>query len=189
MAGEWQVVVSQEQKNVCVNPALGLVFFEEQALAYNYKTNQWSLLTDIDGKAFFSVHDADQVLGIVDPLSVTTLDIYDSSHSGTKATEATLTTGDFQLNESGRVVIDWSRPYGDMAGNATSNFPRIGVKDNLNSTVAWSNAATVNSRTGKYHYRAATIPPEGRYMSLELRYSTYTSIAGVALEVYPTGKG
>jgi len=180
--------VSQQQQNVAVNPALGLVFFEDRALAYNYKTGQWSYLADIDGKGFFSVHDSDQVLGIVDPLSDTTLDIYDSSHSGSKPAEATLATGDFQLNEAGRVVIDWARPYGDMAGNATSNFPRVGVKDNLNSTVAWSNAATVNSRTGKYHYRAATIPPEGRYMKLELRYATYTSISGVEIEFFPAGK-
>ena len=177
-----------QQKNVTINPALNLVFFEDQSLAYNYKTQQWSYLADLDGKGFFSVHDADQMLGIVDPLSATAIDIYDASHSGHINSEVTLTTGDFQLSESRRSVIDSARPYGDMAGNATSNFPRVGVKDNLNSTVAWSNAATVNSRTGKYHYRAATIPPEGRYMKLELRYETYTSISGVEIEFFPAGK-
>ena len=180
--------IQPEQKNVVINPAISTVFFQDQALAYNYKTQQWSELNDLSGKGFFSTHSADRVLGVVDYLDTDSLVIYFSSSTGSKPVGATFATGDFQLNPQGRAVVDWARPFGDMAGNATSNFPRIGVKDNLNSTVAWSNAATVNSRTGKYHYRAATIPAEGRYVSLELQYSTFTSISGVELEFYPQGK-
>ena len=174
-----------EQKNVVVNPSITTVFFQDQALAYNYKTQQWSRLPAASGKRFFAVQDSDKVLGTIED-NAFSLHVQDSQVTGAAGATATVVTGDFDINAGGRALIDAVRP---LTGNVYASLIRIGVKDLETSTVAWSTGTAINSRTGQSNFRSAAIPAEGRYHRAELRFSDgVTTISGAEFSFIPAGE-
>ena len=54
-----------KQTNLVKNEARGLIFFEEDNLCYNYKTNQWTEITGWGSVGMFSVDNASADIGLV----------------------------------------------------------------------------------------------------------------------------
>jgi len=174
-----------EQKNVVVNPSITTVFFEDQALAYNYKTQQWTRLPASSGKRFFAVQDSDRVLGTIEDSSFS-LHVQDSQVTGAAGATLTMVTGEFNLNVGGRAIVDAVRP---AQGDGFVSLIRVGVKDQESDSVAWSTGSAINSRSGQSNFRAAAVPAEGRYHRLEMRYSDgVTTVAGAEFSFVPAGK-
>lgn len=174
-----------EQKNVVVNPAIDTVFFQSKSLAYNYKTNQWSRLPSADGKRFFQVFESDKVLGTIQDSSFALM-VQSSSSSGAAPATATVVTGDFELNPSGRAIVDAARPITD---GASVSSVKIGVKDLPSSSVTWATGTALNSRTGMSNFRGGANKPEGRYHRAEFIFTGgFTTITGADFEFFPAGK-
>lgn len=184
-----------EQKNVIVNPAISTVFFQSQSLAYNYKTKQWSHLTQVDGYRFFPVYGSDKVLGIVEPrTSGITWAIYDSASTGSGDLGVIMKTGALEVNPNSFATVDWSRPVAD-ADAIEPVFPRIGVRNTKTGTENVVYASSAESRTGRHYYRGSsnTVPPTGRYFTFEVRYgdqasATLTSFRGLEVSYTEAGE-
>ena len=182
------VSLQPEQKTVCVNPSMGLVFFEDQAVAYNYKTDQWSKLSSVEGQRFFGVQDNSKVLGTIMADSGTgfTVAIHDSEDGNAVAQDATFTTGAPQLTEGRRSIIEGVRPLGD---GVSASSVRIGAQELISDSVTWATGSSVNSRTGMSNFRAGDGVPEGRYLRLEMVFSGgFTTAYGADIEFFPSGE-
>jgi hypothetical protein len=184
--------IQPEQQNVVINPSLNTVFFEDRAIAYNYRTGQWTSLDRISSRGFFAVQDSDKQIGTIES-SGNFKHIGDGS-GGTFST-ATVTTGEFDLNPGGRAIVNAIRPIAD---GATVTSIQVDTRDHLNETIdsarratagAKSTGTAVNSRTGWSHFRGATNPAEGRYHRATLVFTTtFTTINGMEVDFTPTGK-
>ena len=175
-----------EQKNVVVNPAITTVFFQAQALAYNYKSKQWTRLPASDGKRFFAVQDSDRVLGTIEESAKAIVMVQDSSSTGAIGATATVVTGEFELNPGGRAIVDAVRPLTD---GASLSSVRIGVRDIPSDSVTWATGTALNARTGQSNFRGGTNKPEGRYHRAELVFTGgFTTISGADFEFFPAGK-
>lgn len=175
-----------EQKNVVINPSMGLVFFQDQSVVYNYKTNQWTRLSSVSGKRFFPVSDNAGVLGTVEESGVFVM-VQDSRFvTATAAQTATVITGDFELNPGGRAVIDGVRPISD---GASLSSVRIGVRSLLSDSVTYATGSAINSRTGMSNFRGGANIPEGRYARAEFVFTGgFTTVTGADFEFYEAGE-
>lgn len=181
------VVIQPEQKNVCVNPSLNMVFFQDQALAFNFKTGQWTRLAINDGKKFFDVQDTGKVLGTVETSGVFSQMVQDSESTGAAAATATIETGEFEPEEGAKVCIDGIRPIHN--GGDTSLSVRLSVRDLLSESVAVVTGTSLNSRTRMANFRGQANRPVGRWVSASFSYpSTFTTITGAEFEFFPDGK-
>ncbi len=165
-----------EQKNVCANPSLQTIFFEENNIAFNYKSQQWSRQSALASTTYYPV---DTVEGIVGQIvySGTGVDVQDSSNGAYQ--NATITTGAFDLNESGRTVIQGIRPL--INGGTTT--VKVGIQDGLGDSVTWSSSASLNSRTKYANFRS-----EGRYVRAEITITDgFTTVLGADVEYTPSG--
>jgi len=175
-----------EQKNVVVNPAIHTVFFESQALAYNYKTGQWSRLPASDGKRFFSVQEADRVLGTIEENGKAIVMIQDSNQAAATPSTATIVAGEVQPNPVGRAVIDSARPVHD---GASLTSIRVGTRDLPSDSVSWATGTALNSRTGQSNFRNGTNTPEGRYLRAEFVFGGgFTTVSGADFGWFDAGK-
>lgn len=179
--------IQPEQKNVVVNPSMNLVFFQDQALAFNYKTNQWTRLPAVSGRGFFAVQDSDRVLGTIETSGVTSKMIQDSNIASATVATATIATGEFEPNEGGKVLIDGVRPIHN--GGDTSLSVNLTVRDLLSEAVATCTGTALNSRTRMANFRAAANRPVGRWISASFSYpSAFTTLTGAEFEFFPAGK-
>jgi len=179
------VTIQQEQKNVVVNAATNTVFFQDQALCYNYKTGQWSRLSSASGKRFFGVNNSARLLGTIENTGLSVM-VQDSSTAlSASAVTATVVTGDFELNPGGRALVDGVRPLTDGASLASV---RIGVKSLLSDTINWSTGTSINSRTGMSNFRAGDNVAEGRYHRSEFVFTGgFTTVSGADFEFSAEG--
>ncbi len=181
------VAIQSEQKNVAINPALNLVFFEDQALAYNYKTDQWTRLPAVSGRGFFSVQQAAKILGTIETSAVSNKDIQDSS-GGAFAT-AVVTTGEFELHpEGGKAIVNGCRPLADMP-TTTSVTVKLAVRDTLVETQDTVTGAALNARTKMANFRGGAARPVGRWVEASFTFvSTFTTVSGAEFDFEITGK-
>jgi hypothetical protein len=167
-----------EQKNICANPARGMIFIEGDDLCFNYKTGQWTELPAYDGLKYHGVNSTTGVVGLTRFSSgAVCLQTQTTSHV---AQTATLETGSYDLNQGGRVVLSGARPLIN-GGSTTVSF---GVQDALNDSVSWSTAVSVHSRTKMANWRS-----EGRYVRCKFTIAGgFTTAQGADVDFAPAGR-
>lgn len=172
------------QPNMVANPARHLIFIEDVELCYNYKTQQWSRIPAYDSLGMFSVNDSNVTIGLIRYSSGAVTLQTQRTDLGEIQT-ATITTGETDLLEGGRALIDGIRPLVN-GGTVTS---RVGVRDSISDSVTWCTGTSVNSRTGMIHFRNASSPPEGRYQRAEFTITgNFTTAMGADIDAKPAGQ-
>lgn len=166
-----------EQTNLVANADRGLVFAEGADIAYNYKTNQWTALPAYDTFQYFGYNGADALVGLIRESSGS-YDFQIQDSTGV-AQDGVLATGDFDLNEGGRALIQGVRPLHD-GGTATV---RIGSRDTLTASISYTSATSINSRSLQANFR-----DESRYHRMEVTVTgTFETILGA--DVYFEASG
>lgn len=171
------------QVNVAVNPAISTVFFEGRNLAYNYHTNQWSRQPALIGRKYYSWDGEDDIVG---QIVFDGTDVDDqTSLNGQPVDSATIITAEKNLTPGGRSLVESVRPL----LNGGSAVPAVGSRNDLDDAVVYATGTSVNSRTGKSHFRSATNLPEGRYQRLALVITGDVETAiGADVEFSSTGR-
>lgn len=173
---------SSIQQNVVANKAINCVFFESQNLCYNFKTGQWSRIPAYDGLSLVSIDSTAGIVGVAIGTATGGI-LYD--HDGGVVQTATITTGETDLNQGGRAIIDGIKPI--INGGTVSS--RVGVRDAVSDAVTWCTGTSVNARSGKIHYRNASNPPEGHYQRAEFTIAGgFTTAQGADVDFEPTGE-
>ncbi len=172
------------QQNMVSNRARHLIFVEGTDLCYNYKTGQWSLVSAYDGFGFYSVNSENQIVGLIRYSSGAASLEAQLTFLG-EAQTATITTGERDINETGRTYVDNVLPLVN-GGTVTA---RVGVRDDITTAVSWRTGTAVNTRTGRIHFRNADNgPPEGRYVRAEFTIAGgFTTALGTDVEWFPSG--
>lgn len=172
-----------EQRNVAANPRVNTVFFEDNAIAFNYKTGHWTKHTlDIDIPVLF---DADGFSDLIGYIRIATLAYMTRfrQFSGNIGFD----TCDFDLEAGKRCAIDGVRVI-HKGGTA---LVQIGTRDSLSEAKNWSQSVQANSRTGIANFRGKIA--EGRYVSIRVAIVDFlgggvpTSCSAFDVYVVPTG--
>ncbi len=167
-----------KQQNICVNRARHLVFFEGSDLCYNYKTGQWSTVPAYNGIGMYSVNSETADIGLV-RFSSGSVDLQTQTTSHDPQT-AVITTGSPNINPGGRAVVHGVRPI----ANGGTYSVRVGTLDDIDGTVSWSAATSVNTRSNMASFRA-----EGRYHRIELTVTGgFTTLLGADIDFTAQGK-
>jgi len=170
--------MATKQTNIVANPARGLIFFEGEELAYNYKTDQWTRIPAYETYGMFSVNNNTYDIGLV-VFSSGSVDLQEQQETDVEQ-DATISTGAIDLNQGGRVVVNGLRPL----INGGSPTLQVGVQDTVSESPQWSAATSVNSRTGMANFRG-----EGRYVRASVSVSGgFNHIIGVDVDFAPQGK-
>jgi hypothetical protein len=173
-----------EQKNVSANAKIGVVFFQSQSLAYNWKTDQWTRVPALSGAA--SIYSLDTDEGIIGQVITSNNSFQLTDSSGKAPATATIVTGEFSLNPDGRAVVNGCRPITD--GGSLGSIT-IGVRDLLSSAVASATGTAINTRTGSSNFRGGANKPEGRFHRAELIFTGgFTTISGAEFDFSPQGR-
>jgi len=171
-----------QQTNVVANRARHLIFFENEGLAYNYKTDQWSLVSAYAGYGFFTVNDKTVDIGLI-VFSSGSVDLQEQSTSAVAQT-ATFTTGAIDLNKGGRCIVNGIRPL----SNGGTHALRVGTQDSESASVTWCTGTSVNSRSGYSNFRNASNPPEGKYVRGEVTITGgFTTFTGAEVDYASAG--
>ncbi len=164
------------QRNVAANAGNNTVFFESRNIAFNYKTAEWTRQTDLNGRVYYSIDSADGVIG---QITYSGTDVQLQTSDGGAASTAQLVTGEFDLNQGGRVVVTGVRPLAIGGTQAV----RVGTKGILSDSISWTATATPNTRTNLASFRQA-----GRYARVEITVSNgFTTIMGADVDFTPRG--
>ena len=166
------------QKNIAVNKARHIIFFESEELCYNYKTQQWTEIPAYANIGLYSVKSKTADIGLV-RFSSGSVDLQTQTTSHDAQT-AVITTGSPNINPGGRAVVNGVRPI----ANGGTYAVRVGTLDDIDGTVAWSASTSVNTRSNTANFRA-----EGRYHRAELTVTGgFTTIMGADVDFTPQGK-
>jgi len=169
--------IATGQQNVVANPGNDHVFFESKNIAYNYKTAQWVRQSALAGRVYYPIDSYD---GVVGQIVYSGASVEMQTSDGGVSSTAKLATGEFDLNQFGRAVVTGVRPLA-IGGTQTV---RVGSKNVLNDSIAWSASASPNSRTNMAHFRH-----EGRYGRLEITVADgFTTIIGADIDAVAQGK-
>ena len=183
-----QEVYLNHTYSVAVNTNQSMVFFSDNALAYNYKTDQWSRISGLAGNAFYDRPRNDRMIGVVRQDAAVGPFTFDMQEqvTGLSAATVTMITGEAAISPGGRAVVDAVRPISDGASLASV---RIGVRDLYSDSVTWATGSSLNSRTGKSHFRGGANTPEGRYHRAEFVFTGgFTTLSGAEFDFNPTGE-
>ena len=185
------VATTGPQKNVVANPAISTVFFEDNSLAYNYRTNQWTrvpALAPATGQTLFDLHDSDGIIGRAIPgwtLATPRTGVDFQNQSAGVVSTATIETGEADINQGGRASVDGVRPL----TNGGTVSVRVGVRNALSDSVVYATGTSINSRTGLANFRNADNRAEGRYQRLRCQITGgFTTAMGADIEFSPSGK-
>lgn len=166
-----------KQRNIAVNRARHLVFFEGSDVCYNYKTKQWTATPAWTGLGMYSVNSKSNDIGLV-RFSAGSVDLQTQGTAVPQA--AVITTAAADINQGGRSVVNGVRP---LANGGTLSV-RVGVQEDIGGTVTWSTATSVNSRTNMANFRS-----EGRYVRAEVTITGgFTTVLGADIDVTPQGR-
>lgn len=169
--------MATKQTNIVANPDRGLVFFEGEELCYNYQTGQWSSVSAYDGYGMYSISDHDSDIGLV-VYSAGSVDLQTQLKSHVAQT-ACIATGANELNPGGRAFVSAIKP---LVNGGTLSV-QAGYKSAVTDSITWTDAASVNSRTGAANFRA-----EGRYLAARVEVSGgFNTILGAEVEFTPSG--
>jgi hypothetical protein len=172
-----------QMQDVAKNPFIQTVFFGQNDLAYNYKTDQWTRIPAFAGQGYYDIDSSDGVIGQI-VYSGANVDFQDSS--GGVAATATFETGEFELIPSERAMVDGAR-LRHTGASLTST--RVGVRDLLSGSVTYATGTALNSRSGMTHYRGGANKPEGRYVRGEFVFGGgFDTINGADFEFFGSGK-
>ena len=170
--------MTTKQTNIVGNPSRGLIFFEGEELCYNYKTNQWTRIPAYDTYGMFSVDENTHDIGLI-IYSSGSVDLQIQDHDAI-AQDATLSTGATDPNKGGRVVITGVRPL----INGGTPTVQVGTQVSVTDSTNWTDATSVNSRTGMANFRA-----EGRYVRISVSVSGgFNHIMGADVEFAAHGR-
>lgn len=97
-----------KQTNIVANRARNLIFFETEELCYNYKTGQWTVIPAYDGLGMYTINNKDSDIGLV-RYSSGSVDLQEQLTSYVTQ-DATITTGERDINEGGRALVTGVRP-------------------------------------------------------------------------------
>jgi hypothetical protein len=167
------------QTAVAANPARKLIFFEDNDLCYNYGTGQWTRCPAYASYTYFSINnkDADIGLGLIPNGSYGS---FEEQLTAYVSQDVTITTGEMEPNQGGRVVVSGVRPRIDD-GTWTV---RVGTRNSTSTVVSWSTSTSLNSRTGMANFRE-----EGRYFRVEYSCTGgHTNAMGADVEYSPQGR-
>ena len=168
-----------KQKNIAVNKARHLIFFEGSDVVYNYKTQQWTDCTAYTDIGMYSHNNKNVSIGLV-RFSSGSVDLQGQS-VGFVAQTAIIATGATDPNREGRTVVNGVRPL--VSGGSTVTV-RVGVQDSIGGAVTYSSAITPHSRTGMAPFRS-----EGRYVRIEVTLAGgFTTALGVDIDFAPQAK-
>lgn len=162
------------QKNVVANPAIGCVFFQNKQLCYNYKTNQWTLLTAYNDGAYVGTNNSTRNIGRL-IISGTAVDL---QFGGTVEQTAIWETGERDA-DGFRSLVNGIKPL--INGGTTT--VRVGSREDLDDAVTYSTVTSLNSRTG-----FADIRQEGLYNRAEVTSVGFTTALGIDFDAVPTGE-
>lgn len=172
--------MATEQKSVVANPNIGTIFFEDNTLAYNYKTNEWTYVPALAGKNLFSIASDDGVIGEV--IDGGTHILY-MDQSGGDPQDTIIETSEVDANEGGRTTITGVRPLINKA-TGTSVTVYVGERDDQSEAVTDHTLSAVNSRTGKHDGRV-----DGRYVRTKILVTGgFDTILGADIEFSPSGR-
>jgi hypothetical protein len=146
-----------KQQNIAVNKSRHLIFFEDDQVCYNYKTQQWTQIPAYAGLGFFSINSKAFDVGLV-IFSAGSVDLQAQANTYVPQT-AIITTGAPNINPGGRAVVGGVRPI----VNGGTYSVRVGVQDKPDDAVSYSTATSINARSGMANFRS-----EGRYVRAEL---------------------
>lgn len=166
---------------VAKNEKRNLIFFEDKALVYNYKTDQWSRATGYSGLGFFTLNSLNDDIGLI-RTSSGSVDLQNQALTD-DALDATIETASDDKTTGGRTVITGVRPL----VNGGTVTVQVGVQDNLDDSVSYSTAASPNSRSNTANFRDLS-NTEGRYV--RTRYSIsggFTTAQGADIEYHKSG--
>lgn len=167
-----------KQTNMVANPSRGLIFFEGEELAYNYKSNQWSRIPAYDTYGMFSVDNNTYDIGLI-VYSSGSVDLQEQLETYV-VQSATIATGAVDLNPEGRCVVTGVRPL----LNGGTPTVQVGVQDSVSDTADWSAATSINSRSGAANFRS-----EGRYVRISVTVSDdFNYIMGADVQFSPAGQ-
>ena len=176
---------SDEQNNVVANPDMGLVFFQSQGLVYNYKTDQWTRLSNMASKRIFSVQGTDRVVGTIEEGSTAGEVMVQDSRSGTSAITAVATTGFFELEPNRKMTLSGMQPIQNATVNAASCS--IAYIDKFSDSET-SVSGIMHFRSTFFHFRGAG-STTGRWFSATLQYDEgFNSFSGAYFEVFRAGR-
>jgi ketopantoate hydroxymethyltransferase len=152
--------------------------FEGEELCYNYKSSQWTRIPAYDTYGMYTVDNNDYDIGLV-VYSSGSVDLQEQTTAGV-VQDGTIATGAIDLNPEGRCVVTAVRPL----INGGTPTVQVGVQDNVSDTSAWTDATSVNSRSGAANFRS-----EGRYVRLSVTVTDdYNYIIGADVEFSPAGR-
>ena len=179
-------ISSTSQQNVTVNPAIQMVFFGSQDLAFNYKTGHWTQLLAFADNNYYSIDDATGVIGQVVFEGTGATKVFDlQTSTGGVAVFGKITTKEIDMNQGGRAIMMGVTPLvrsGAITGGGIVTV-QIGVRDNFNESVRWSERTSVNPRTGQHDVRM-----EGRYHRIEFTMKNgFATALGVDVDFVPSG--
>ena len=167
-----------KQTNIAVNPSRGLVFFEDEDLAYNYKSNQWTRIPAYNTYGFYSVNNNDYDIGLV-VYSSGSVDLQEQTLDYTPQV-AVIATGAVDLNPEARCIVTGVRPL----LNGGTPTVQVGTQDKVSDSVDWTASTSINSRTGMANFRK-----EGRYVRLLVYVSdNFNYLIGADVEFKPAGR-
>ena len=175
---------SQEhQVNITSNKSRNMFFFENAAgaLAYNYKTEQWTLISAYASNSLFSINSKTATIGLIRKSSLNSSVELQSQLTSSVAKIAIIETGAADPNKEGRTVITGVRPL--VSGGVTVTV-RVGVQDSIGGAVTYSSVTTPHTRTGMAAFRS-----EGRYVRIEVTLAGgFTTVLGADIDFTPQGK-
>lgn len=173
---------------VATNSHYSTVIFSDNSLVYNYKTDQWSRVPGLAGHGFYSRYKDDRLIGVVRQTSSVGPFAFDLQErtTGTAAATVTFVTGEFSLNTDGRALVDSTRVISD---GASISSVRLGTRNLTSDAVTWVTGSSVNTRTGRSHFRGGASPPDGRYHRAEFVFTgDFTTVSGADFDFTITGQ-
>lgn len=169
-------VLADDQENVIANPSIDTVFFQNNNLAYNYNTGQWTRTPALSGKVYFPV---DLKADVVGQITFSSNDVDIQTSDGGAPTTAKITTSETDPNPGGRALVTNVKPLVD-GGTWTV---RVGCRDDLSGAVSWSSSTSLNSRSN-----SANLRKEGRYLRAEFTCTdAFNTALGAEIDVVPRG--
>jgi len=171
------------QLNIAINEAISCVFFEDNNLVFNYKTNQWSRTPIYAGLSYFDYHDSDAIIGVV----IFSGDSGDLSggranFDSAAPADALFVTGETDPNQQGRFVTTGVRTLVNESANTVVKA-RIGYRDTISATVNFTATATPSAVTNISPFRQ-----DARYHRAEIEIEGgFDTALGIDVQGYPQG--
>lgn len=191
--------INSDCARVVSNAADKMVFFQNQKLAYNYATDQWSFPGSYPTyAAYYNGTNAGDQFGAMISIGAAKQSTYSTNVflGDGSFLNANMQTTLFRPNPDGRTYVDSIRVNRSGGTGSSIQSASLLFTDDAMTDITLGNAASgsaENSRTKKIHFRGATTPAVGRYVSaaVNIAYTqtsaTESAIRGLDVWFAPSG--